>query len=69
MLGIIIISPCQFWCFYFNFSAFSIFREVDDQWVEEDKLEVHSDWVRDVAWAPNVGLPVSTIASCSQVMH
>lgn len=40
---------------------------MDGQWVEEEKLEAHSDWVRDVAWAPNVGLPVSTIASCSQV--
>jgi len=35
--------------------------------VEEEKLEAHSDWVRDVAWAPNVGIPVSTIATCSQV--
>ena len=35
--------------------------------MEEEKLEAHSDWVRDVAWAPNVGLPVSTIATCSQV--
>jgi protein transport protein SEC13 len=26
----------------------------------------HSDWVRDVAWAPNLGLPMSTIASCGQ---
>jgi len=34
--------------------------------VEEEKLEVHSDWVRDVAWAPNAGIPVSTIATCSQ---
>ena len=49
--------------FYFG----NIYREVDGQWVEEEKLEAHSDWVRDVAWAPNVGLPVSTIASCSQV--
>jgi protein transport protein SEC13 len=32
----------------------------------EDKLDHHSDWVRDVAWAPNIGLPSSTIASCSQ---
>ena len=37
------------------------------------KLEVfpglarHSDWVRDVAWAPNLGLPKTTIASASQV--
>jgi protein transport protein SEC13 len=38
----------------------------DDKWVEEQKLEAHSDWVRDVAWAPSVGLPKSYIASCSQ---
>lgn len=25
----------------------------------------HSDWVRDVAWAPSVG-PISTVASCSE---
>jgi len=43
-----------------------IWREDNGQWVEEEKLEAHSDWVRDVAWAPNIGLPVSTIASCSQ---
>uniref|UniRef100_A0A0D6R9Q3 Uncharacterized protein n=1 Tax=Araucaria cunninghamii TaxID=56994 RepID=A0A0D6R9Q3_ARACU len=29
-------------------------------------LQMHADWVRDVAWAPNLGLPKSTIASCSQ---
>uniref|UniRef100_A0A0D9VBX2 Uncharacterized protein n=1 Tax=Leersia perrieri TaxID=77586 RepID=A0A0D9VBX2_9ORYZ len=31
-------------------------------------LEMHKDWVRDVAWAPNLGglLPKSTIASASQ---
>eukprot|EP00124_Ichthyophonus_hoferi_P000311 Ihof_evm7s11 gene=Ihof_evmTU7s11 len=28
----------------------------------------HDDWVRDVAWAPNVGLPCSMIATCSQDM-
>jgi len=42
-------------------------KEVDGQWVEEEKLEAHSDWVRDAAWAPNAGIPVSTIATCSQV--
>ncbi|XP_069907214.1 protein SEC13 homolog isoform X1 [Oryctolagus cuniculus] len=41
-------------------------REEDGQWKEEQKLEAHSDWVRDVAWAPSIGLPTSTIASCSQ---
>ncbi|XP_032822377.1 protein SEC13 homolog isoform X1 [Petromyzon marinus] len=43
-----------------------IWKEEDGQWQEEQKLEAHSDWVRDVAWAPSIGLPVSTIASCSQ---
>ncbi|XP_078465858.1 protein SEC13 homolog isoform X2 [Lampetra planeri] len=43
-----------------------IWREKDGQWVEEQKLEAHSDWVRDVAWAPSIGLPISTIASCAQ---
>ena len=27
----------------------------------------HSDWVRDVAWAPSLGLPFHTIASAGQV--
>nr|CAG4640929.1 EOG090X07N7 [Eulimnadia texana] len=43
-----------------------IWREEEDQWVEDAKLEGHSDWVRDVAWAPSIGLPRSIIASCSQ---
>lgn len=38
----------------------------DDKWIEEQKLEAHSDWVRNVAWAPSIGLQKSTIASCSQ---
>lgn len=36
------------------------------RWVEEHKLELHSDWVRDVAWAPSVGVNRHVIASCSQ---
>lgn len=39
----------------------------DDTWVEEEALEGHTDWVRDVAWAPNIGLPRSYIATASQV--
>lgn len=35
-------------------------------WEMEHELEGHSDWVRDVAWAPSFGLAVDTIASCSQ---
>jgi protein transport protein SEC13 len=26
----------------------------------------HTDWVRDVAWAPNLGLPKTVIASAGQ---
>ncbi|XKL64745.1 hypothetical protein PGB90_004831 [Kerria lacca] len=43
-----------------------IWKEEGDQWIEETKIEVHSDWVRDVAWAPSVGLTKHLIASCSQ---
>jgi len=40
--------------------------ETENVWKHEETLEQHTDWVRDVAWAPNIGLPSSTIASCSQ---
>ncbi|VDB96843.1 unnamed protein product [Peniophora sp. CBMAI 1063] len=42
------------------------FNEENQAWVEEDVLEGHTDWVRDVAWAPNIGLPRSYIATASQ---
>lgn len=42
------------------------FREDSQSWVEEDTLEGHTDWVRDVAWAPSIGLPRSYIATASQ---
>ncbi|ORZ29406.1 protein transporter sec-13 [Catenaria anguillulae PL171] len=29
-------------------------------------LSAHEDWVRDVAWAPNVGIPATYLASCGQ---
>ena len=52
-----------------NIFDISCFREDEGEWKEEKKLEGHSDWVRDVAWAPSIGLPRSTIASCSQVFY
>ncbi|KAI0791245.1 protein transporter SEC13 [Abortiporus biennis] len=42
------------------------YRDDSQTWVEEEVLEGHSDWVRDVAWAPNIGLPRSYIATASQ---
>ena len=36
------------------------------KWREQAALSGHTDWVRDAAWAPNLGLPMSTIASCGQ---
>jgi protein transport protein SEC13 len=35
-------------------------------WEVETVLEGHQDWVRDVAFAPNIGLPKTYLASCSQ---
>jgi protein transport protein SEC13 len=43
-----------------------IWREENGEWIEEQKLEAHADWVRDVAWAPSIGLMHDVIASCSQ---
>jgi len=43
-----------------------IWRFEGQQWKEEANLDGHTDWVRDVAWAPGIGLPTNTIASCSQ---
>lgn len=37
------------------------------QWVEDRALDqVHSDWVRDVAWSPRPTSEYATLASCSQ---
>lgn len=44
-------------------------RDDAKTWKEEETLDGHSDWVRDVTWAPNIGLPKSYLASCSQVRN
>lgn len=38
----------------------------EDNVIEQDPANAHTDWVRDVAWAPSLGLPTNTIASCSE---
>jgi len=42
------------------------FYEGEHIWRVEQTLEHHTDWVRDVSWASNIGLPFSSLASCSQ---
>lgn len=45
--------------------------EGETEWTKQELSSVpaHSDWVRDVAWAPSTGLPVNLIASCSEDKH
>lgn len=44
------------------------FNDIGRRWEQEpSSMTAHSDWVRDVAWAPNMGLPLNTIASAGQV--
>jgi len=44
------------------------YRDDERQWALETQLEDgHQDWVRDVAFAPSAGLPISILATCSQV--
>ena len=42
------------------------FNSNTSQWAVEETLEGHSDWVRDVAFAPGVGLPRTYLASAGQ---
>jgi len=46
------------------------FSEPDGEWSEQNKVwqhsdNAHSDWVRDVSWAPSIGLAHNSIASAS----
>lgn len=42
------------------------FAVQENRWtLTQDALLGHEDWVRDVAWAPNVGIPANIIASGS----
>lgn len=42
--------------------------ELTNAWADQHHFPSgeHSDWVRDVAWRPNVGIPPNWIASCSE---
>ncbi|KAI9633717.1 WD40-repeat-containing domain protein [Dioszegia hungarica] len=43
-----------------------LYDEEAKKWGEEEVIKGHEDWVRDTAWAPNIGLPGMYIASASQ---
>ncbi|KAN0060058.1 GTPase-activating protein S13 [Thecaphora frezii] len=42
------------------------FSDEANRYVEVESLQGHTDWIRDVAFAPNIGLPKSYLASASQ---
>lgn len=44
-----------------------VYNDEQRHWQQDGAtLAAHTDWVRDVAWAPNFGLPHNTIASAGQ---
>jgi protein transport protein SEC13 len=43
------------------------FGRYDNNGWTSEVIGSHGDWVRDVAWAPNVAVGTDTIASCGQV--
>ncbi|VDN53720.1 unnamed protein product [Dracunculus medinensis] len=50
-----------------NDNLVKIWKESPDGiWNLEHNLESHTDWVRDVAWAPAITSTINTIASCGQ---
>jgi protein transport protein SEC13 len=53
--------------FKINFASNFQREESNGQWSLEHTLNGHNDWVRDVAWSPNVLHSKTNIASCSQV--
>lgn len=47
-----------------------IWREDQNcQWVIDQQLTGHNEWVRDVAWSQNIIHSKTNIASCSQVRY
>lgn len=43
-----------------------IFKCENNTWTEEHALQGHTDWVRDVSFAPSIATTRTTLASCSQ---
>lgn len=49
-----------------NFAKVWAYNAGDGSWRLEETFTEHKDWVRAVAWAANIGVPTSTIATGSQ---
>jgi len=47
-------------------NAVKVWSFNDGAWTLEAQLEGHTDWVRDVAFAPNLGLERTLLATCGQ---
>lgn len=60
MVSVLSAPICLFQVWFYN--------EAGRRWEQEPALLAgHKDWVRDVAWAPNLGINANTVASASQV--
>ncbi|XP_071708236.1 protein transport protein SEC13 homolog A-like [Rutidosis leptorrhynchoides] len=61
-------DPVQKLAYGGNDNTVKIWKFSNGEWKLDclSALKMHTDLVRDVAWAPNLGLPMSTIASGSQ---
>ncbi|KAI3706980.1 hypothetical protein L6452_25113 [Arctium lappa] len=68
LIGSGVFEPVQKLASGGNDNTVKIWKFCDGAWKMDcfPALQMHSDLVRDVAWAPNLGLPKSTIASASQ---
>lgn len=51
---------------FININVIMAISDLSKAWELEETLDGHQDWVRDVAFAPNIGLPKTYLASCSQ---
>jgi protein transport protein SEC13 len=49
-----------------NLARIWVYDEARGAWAKEHELKGHTDWVRDAAWAPNLGQPKNTIATAGQ---
>ena len=64
-VSLILIKIVASICFYEILNR----EETNGQWILEHTLTGHNEWVRDVAWSPNIMNSKTSIASCSQVLN